>query len=88
MHLAHLLIYPTCTRIRFWKLRQAEWEPYTLLNSPLRITQGWQQLGWGSGMFLDAVHCGACTLCSSLCPLDAHSCTADLPLFRVRPPLL
>lgn len=25
---------------KFWKLRQAEWEPYTLLHSPLRITQG------------------------------------------------
>ncbi|KAL4428540.1 hypothetical protein ABPG75_002629 [Micractinium tetrahymenae] len=25
---------------RFWKLRQAEWEPYTLLHAPLRITQG------------------------------------------------
>lgn len=27
---------------KFWKLRQAEWEPYTLLYSPLRITQGEQ----------------------------------------------
>ncbi|KAI3428408.1 hypothetical protein D9Q98_007235 [Chlorella vulgaris] len=25
---------------RFWKLRQAEWEPYLLLHSPLRIQQG------------------------------------------------
>ena len=35
-------------QIKFWKLRQAEWEPYTLQYAPLKIEQGKLEVGAGS----------------------------------------
>lgn len=75
---------------KFWLLRQAEWQPYTLLHSPLRITQGErlaQRLASAPRMYVEFA-CSCYQALASQCSTHVHVVLACASPCQMPPSLL